>query len=122
MRTILVVLMATGLGTAAHAEGDPAQGERVFTRCVACHSVELGQNRIGPSLHGVIDNPAGSVEGFNYSAAMENSELVWDDQTMDEYLRDPRGTVPGTTMAFAGLRNDEEIKNVIAYLRQFEEE
>jgi cytochrome c len=122
MRTMLALLVATGTGAVAHAEGDPGQGERVFARCVACHTVEPDQNRVGPSLHGIMDSPAASVEGFNYSQAMEESGLVWDDETMAEYLRDPRGTVPGTTMAFAGLRNDEEVADVIAYLRQFSDE
>jgi cytochrome c len=91
MKTKLALLIAAGFVATAHAEGDPAQGERVFTRCVACHSLEPGQNRVGPSLHAIMDNPSASVEGFNYSAAMQAADLVWDDETMHEYLRDPRG-------------------------------
>jgi cytochrome c len=122
MRTVLSLLFVMGLNGIAHAEGDADRGEQVFTRCVACHSVEPGQNRVGPSLHDIMDQPAANVEGFNYSPALEEAGLVWDDETMAEYLRDPRGTVPGTRMAFAGLRNDEEIADVIAYLRQFSED
>jgi cytochrome c len=122
MKTRLVLLIAAGFVSTAHAEGDPAQGERVFNRCVACHSVEAGQNRVGPSLHGVIDNPSASVEGFNYSPAMREADLVWDDETLHAFLRDPRATVPGTSMAFAGLRDDQQVADLIAFLRQMEDD
>lgn len=122
MKTKLALLIAAGFVATAHAEGDPGQGERVFTRCVACHSLEPGQNRVGPSLHAIMDNPSASVEGFNYSAAMQAADLVWDDETMHEYLRNPRATVPGTTMAFAGLRDEQQVADLIAFLRQMEDD
>jgi cytochrome c len=97
---------------------DPAAGQAVFARCKICHSVEAGHNGVGPSLHGVFGRKAGSVEGFDYSAAMKNSGIVWDDETLTKYLRDPRGAIPGNKMAFPGIKNDEEMANLLAYLHQ----
>ena len=122
MKTRLVLLIAAGFAATAHAEGDPSQGERVFNRCVACHSLEPGQNRVGPSLYGVIDNPSASAEGFNYSPAMQGANLVWDDETLHAFLRDPKATVPNTSMAFAGLRDDQQVADLIAFLRQMEDD
>ncbi len=98
------------------AAGDPANGQKVFRQCQACHVVDQEQNRVGPHLVGIIGRPAGSVEGFKYSDAMANSGIVWDQTTIAEYLADPRGYVGGNRMAFAGLRKPEDIADVIAYL------
>lgn len=101
---------------------DAAMGEKVFAKCKACHVSDTDQNKIGPSLKGVIGRPAGSREGFKYSAAMADAGkggMVWDDGTLSPYLRDPKGVVKGTKMAFAGLKTDKEIADVIAYLKQF---
>ncbi len=107
-----VVLMA---GT-ARADGDPALGKTQFTKCAACHSAKEGENKIGPSLHGVVGRPSHSIEGFNYSDAMKNYNVTWDPATLDHYLADPRGVVPGTKMIFVGLKKDDERANLIAYL------
>ncbi|MDQ2632493.1 MAG: cytochrome c family protein [Pseudomonadota bacterium] len=101
---------------------DAAAGEKVFAKCKACHVADEDKNKIGPSLMGVIGKTAGTHEGYKYSKAMiEAGEggLVWDDENLSAYLRDPKGLVKGTKMAFAGLKKDEEIANVIAYLKQF---
>lgn len=96
---------------------DAADGERQFrARCGACHSVEAGQNRVGPHLSGLIGRAAGSVEGARYSAALQESGIVWDPARLDEYLANPKRTVPGTTMP-VGLTNDAQRANVIEYLR-----
>ena len=100
----------------ARADGDPALGKTVFNKCAACHSVKQGENKIGPSLHGVVGRPSHSIEGFNYSEAMKNYNVTWDAPTLDHYLADPRGVVPGTKMIFVGLKKDDERANVIAYL------
>jgi cytochrome c len=111
------VAMIGLMAGAAAAEGDPAAGERVFRQCQACHVVDAEQNRVGPHLVGIFGREAGAVDGFNYSPAMANSGIVWDDDTIGEYLADPRGYIPGNRMAFAGLRNPEQIADVIAYMR-----
>ena len=107
--------MALAAGT-ARAEGDPALGKTQFNKCAACHSIKAGENKIGPSLHGIVGRPAHSVEGFSYSEPMKNYNVTWDPATLDHYLADPRGTVPGTKMIFVGLKKEDERTNLIAYL------
>lgn len=119
-RFSLVTLMAgvVLLGShAAMAEGDSAKGEKIFKKCAACHSVEAGKNKVGPSLHGVVGRPAGSVEGFKYSDAMKESGIVWDEATLDSFLTKPKDVVPKTRMAFPGLKDEEDRQDVIAYLK-----
>ncbi|HLO79300.1 MAG TPA: cytochrome c family protein [Magnetospirillum sp.] len=98
--------------------GDPAAGEKVFNQCKACHTVQAGQNRVGPSLHGVVGRKAASVEGFAYSPVMKESGLTWTPENLDKYLTDPKALLPGNKMAFPGLKKPEDRANVIAYLAQ----
>jgi cytochrome c len=113
LATMAAVALAAG---AARADGDPALGKTAFGKCAACHSVKEGENKIGPSLHGVVGRPSHSIEGFSYSEPMKNYNVTWDPATLDHYLADPRGVVPGTKMIFVGLKKDDERANVIAYL------
>ena len=99
-----------------HPAGDPALGKTVFVKCAACHSVKAGENKIGPSLAGVVGRPSHSIETFNYSEPIKAYNVTWDPATLDHYLVDPRGVVPGTRMIFVGLKKDEDRANVIAYL------
>ena len=106
----------TMLSTGAVAE-EP--GETLFKKnCTICHTLEAGKNKIGPSLAGVVGRKAGSVPGFAYSAANKNSGDIWDAQTLDTYLADPRKFMPGTKMVFAGLKNPEDRKALIEYLKE----
>ena len=105
------------LPMAAQAQ-DAAKGKQVFAKCQACHSIEAGTNKLGPSLHGVVGRASGSLEGFNYSEAMKNSHLTWDEATLDTYLTNPRKLVPGTKMVFPGLPNEQDRKDVVAYLKE----
>lgn len=101
---------------------DAAQGEKVFLKCKACHVSDTDQNKIGPSLKGLIGRTAGTHEGFKYSAAMMDAGkggMVWDEATLTTYLHDPKGVVKGTKMAFPGLKEDKDVADVIAYLKQF---
>ena len=92
-------------------------GQKVFKQqCGLCHDVAAGKNRVGPSLFGVVGRKSGSVDGFHYSDGNKNSGLTWDQATLDKYLADPRGTVPGTTMTYAGVKNEEQRRDIIAYL------
>jgi cytochrome c len=103
--------------TLASLTGDAAKGEKVFAQCKACHVAEEGVNRVGPSLWGVVGRTAGSIEGFRYSSANKNSGLVWSEEQLFTYLKAPRETIPGTTMAFAGLKKPQDRADVIAYLK-----
>lgn len=112
--------LAFGLVSPAGAQ-DAALGEKVFLKCRACHQVgETAKNGVGPILNGLIGRKAGSVAGYNYSDANKNSGLTWDEATFKEYIKDPKGKMPGTKMAFAGLKNDAEINNLVAYLKTFD--
>ena len=101
-----------------HAQAqDPAAGERVFRACMACHALEEGKNKVGPHLHGLFGREAGSVEGFRYSPAMAESGIVWNEETLKEYLANPRQYIPGNRMVYPGGRNEQDLENLIAYLR-----
>lgn len=100
------------------ATGDAANGQRVFRQCMACHVVEQPQNRVGPSLNGIIGRTAGTVEGFRYSPANADSGVTWTEENLFVYLENPRQFIPGTTMAFIGLRNPQQRADVIAYIRE----
>jgi cytochrome c len=113
----LIDLDITG-ADGAKLKGDTVAGEKVFRQCAACHVVQAGVNRTGPSLHGIIGRKAGSVEGFRYSDANKNSGKTWTQQAMFDYLENPRAAIPNTTMAFAGLKKAEDRANVIAYLKK----
>ena len=104
------------------AAADPAKGEAFARRCVACHTFEKdGGNKIGPLLWNVVNRPVASVPDFRYSQAMvafsEGGAKTWTYEELDPFLTDPRGHVPGTTMAFPGIKNEADRANVIAYLR-----
>lgn len=120
-KTILAALASAVLFAApAHAEGDAANGEKVFAKCKACHEVEKGVNKVGPTLKGVVGRKAASVADYKYSEAMlaKGAEgVVWDEATLTAYLPDPKGFVPKTKMAFAGLKKPEEVADIIAYLK-----
>lgn len=98
--------------------GDVTAGQRIFNQCSACHTLQAGVNRVGPSLHGIIGRKAGSVAGFRYSDANKNSGKTWTEQEMFTYLENPRAAIPGTIMAFPGLRKAEDRVNVIAYIQE----
>jgi cytochrome c len=124
MRSIafLLAISATSL-LVSHAQAqDAAAGEKVFTQCKACHVADKDENRVGPSLMNVIGRTAGTHPNYQYSPAMKEAGqkgLVWSNDTLTQYLKNPRAMVKGTKMAFAGLKNDTDIANVIAYLDQF---
>lgn len=101
---------------AALAGGDPAAGAEIYERCAACHS--LTRDRAGPRHCGLFGRRAGSVADYPYSEAMRRSGLVWNDATLDRFLADPVGVVPGTSMGYAGIGGDQERADLIAYLRR----
>ncbi|WP_235506793.1 c-type cytochrome [Altererythrobacter sp. Root672] len=104
---------ATATTAAAAAPVEPA----AFAQCKACHSVEPGKNGIGPSLAGIWGEKAGAVPGFEFSQPMKDSGLVWNQATLDKYLTDPRGVVPGTKMAFGGVKDAAKRQALIDYIK-----
>jgi cytochrome c len=99
---------------------DPVSGEKVFKRCLACHTVgEDAKAGVGPVLNGLLGRKAGTYPGFKYTEANKNSGIVWDEATLANYLKNPRAAIPGTSMTFLGIKKDEEIEDLIAYLKRF---
>lgn len=106
----------------ARAEGDAEAGKKVFAKCTACHDAKAEKDKVGPHLVGVVGRTAGSLESFQskYSANMKEAGaggLVWDDANLTAYLRNPKEVIPKGKMAFPGLKADEDLANVIAYLK-----
>jgi cytochrome c len=115
-----VVLLLMVTANSAHAQ-DAAAGEKTFAVCKACHQIgETGKNSIGPVLNGVIGRPAGSYPGFSYSDANKKSGLTWDEATFREYISNPKAKIPGTKMIYAGLKDEQKITDLLAYLKQFD--
>lgn len=117
LRQALPILMLV-LAAAPAAAADADKGKAMFNQCKACHSLEAGQNKLGPSLHGLFGRKAGTVEGFRYSKAMTEAGIVWDAAALDAYLADPRGNIPNNRMTFVGLRKPVDRENLIEYLKQ----
>jgi cytochrome c len=119
-RIVLVALfVAAGLGQAG--AQDAAAGEKVFLVCRACHQVgDNAKNAVGPVLNGLFGRKAGFVAGYTYSDANKNSGITWTEEEFTKYIQDPKGVVPGTKMAFAGVKDPQKIKDLIAYLHTFD--
>jgi cytochrome c len=118
MRTAVLCLLLV-LSTPANTAGaaSAASGQAVFNRCKICHTVEPGgRNIVGPNLHGIFGRKAGSLPSFAYSPAMKESGVVWDDDTLTKYLRDPKEFIPGDRMAFPGIKDEEQLADLLAYL------
>jgi cytochrome c len=112
---VLAPLLAPRPGEAA----DIAAGQTEFNKCKICHTVEAGgRGVVGPNLHGIFGRKAATADKFTYSEAMQKSGIVWDDETLTKYLRNPKELVPGGKMAFPGIKDDNQIANLLAYLHQ----
>ncbi|MCA3602022.1 MAG: cytochrome c family protein [Methylobacterium sp.] len=99
---------------------DAEAGKSVFNQCRACHQVgETARNGAGPVLNGLFGRKAGTVTGYNYSEANKNSGIIWDETNFAAYIKDPKVFMPGNKMAYAGLKDDKRIADLIAYLKTF---
>ena len=117
LRATLALLAILWLTGPAQAGGDAVRGEAKFGDCPACHKLEAGVNDVGPSLHGLFGRKAGDLADFRYSPAMKRSGIVWTAETLDQYLADPQGVVPGNRMPYAGMENAADRADLIAYLQ-----
>ncbi len=118
MGLLMIAVAALAASTRAATAQDVAAGEKVFAKCKVCHQVgETAKNFVGPVLNGVVGRPAGSYPGYNYSEANKTSGITWDEATLKVYLKNPKAKLPGTKMVFPGLSSDDDVANVIAYLK-----
>ena len=121
MKPIVLTTLFAMMGIVQASAQDAAAGEKVFLVCKACHQVgDDAKNAVGPSLNGLMGRKAGSVEGYKYSDANKNSGITWDEATFSEYIKDPKAKIPGTKMAFAGIKDPQKVKDLIAYLHTFD--
>ncbi len=121
-KTILTMLaifftyfMLTGFATA---EGDAVKGRRVFNKCKTCHTEQPGRRKIGPHLGCIIGRTSGTIEGFKYSKAMIDAGILWNEDSLKEYLANPRKRVPKAKMTFAGIRNAKQMDDLLAYISE----
>jgi cytochrome c len=120
MKYLVMAAIALAASTAAAFAQDVAAGEQSFKKCLACHSVGPGaKNKVGPELNGLDGRKSGTAEGFNYSEANKAAGITWGEAVFKEYIKDPRGKIPGTKMVFAGIKNEQEVNDLWAYLKQF---
>ncbi len=100
---------------------DAQKGKTIFTVCLVCHAIGPGaQNKIGPELNGLDGRKAGTVPNFDYSDANKNSGIVWNEETFEDYIKNPAAKIPDTKMTFAGVKNEQQVKDLWAYISQFD--
>jgi cytochrome c len=117
---IFAAFALAGTMGAASAQ-DAALGEKVFLKCRACHQIGEGaKDAVGPVLNGVVGRKAGTYPGYSYSDANKNSGITWDEATFREYIKDPRAKIPGTKMIYAGIKDEQRVNDLVAYLKQFD--
>src|SRR3954469_1927202 len=118
----LVVIAASSLASAALAQ-DAAAGKASFNKCLPCHSIGEGaKNKVGPELNGLDGRKSGTAPDYNYSDANKNSGITWNEAEFKVYIKDPKAKIPGTKMAFAGIKNENEINNLWAFISQFDKD
>ena len=121
MKRVVLAALFVAIGFGQANGQDATAGEKVFLVCKVCHQVgNSAKNAVGPVLNGLFGRKAGTVAGYSYSNANKNSGITWDEATFSEYIKDPKAKVPGTKMAFAGLKDEQKIKDLIAYLHTFD--
>ncbi len=125
MKNFLLVLTVVGMlpisfvSFADSGSCDIQAGKAQYNKCVACHTLEPGVHKMGPSLHGLMGRKVGAADGFIFSYAMEQSDFVWTQKSLEKFLTSPMQMVPGTAMPFGGMRNEDQRKALICYMKQF---
>jgi cytochrome c len=118
----LIVFGAMAAASSALAQ-DVAAGKTSFNKCMACHTIGEGaKNKVGPVLNGLDGRKSGTVEGYSYSDANKNSGITWSEAQFKEYIKDPKAKIPGTKMAFAGIKNEKEINDLWAFISQYDKD
>jgi len=118
----LVVIASSSLASAALAQ-DAAAGKTSFNKCLPCHSIGEGaKNKVGPELNGLDGRKSGTAPDYNYSDANKNSGITWNEAQFKEYIKDPKAKIPGTKMTFAGIKNENEVNNLWAYVSSFDKD
>ena len=116
-------VMAVAAATSGALAQDADAGKTSFNKCLACHAIgENAKNKVGPVLNGLDGRKSGTVEGYNYSDANKNSGITWNKETFLEYIREPKAKIPGTKMAFAGIKNENEANALWAYIAGFDKD
>src|SRR5215467_3188338 len=116
-KILIIATTAITISTGTARAQDAQKGQMVFNMCLPCHSIGPGaQNKVGPVLNGLDGRKAGSVPDFSYSDANKNSGIAWNEQSFEEYIKDPRAKVPNTKMIFPGIKNEQETKDLWAYV------
>ena len=110
---MIIIILTVSIANTA----DPIKGQKVFKKCVACHSLQEGKNKMGPTLYNLLGRKAGSVEGYKYSKAMKNSDVVWDEESLDKFLTKPRKFIKKTKMSFRGIKKKSLRDDIISYLK-----
>ena len=120
----LVVIASSAVASAAFADDiDLAAGKSSFNKCMACHAIGEGaKNKVGPELNGLDGRKSGTAEGYSYSDANKNSGITWNEAQFKEYIKDPKAKIPGTKMAFAGIKSENEINNLWAFVSQYDKD
>ncbi|HSZ68209.1 MAG TPA: cytochrome c family protein [Xanthobacteraceae bacterium] len=118
--TAIAAMSIAATATIAAAQ-DVAAGQHSFNKCLPCHAIGPdAENKIGPQLNGLDGRHSGTAPNYSYSDANKNSGIVWGEATFKEYIKDPAAKVPGTKMTFLGIKNEQEINDLWAYVKQFD--
>ena len=120
----LVVIASSAVASAAFADDiDLAAGKSSFNKCLACHAIGEGaKNKVGPQLNGLDGRKSGTAPDYNYSDANKNSGITWNEASFKEYIKDPKAKIPGTKMSFAGIKSENEINDLWAFIAQYDKD
>src|SRR5450755_267488 len=118
-----LVVIASSAATSGALAQDVAAGKTSFNKCLACHAIGDGaKNKVGPQLNGIDGRKSGTAPDYNYSDANKNSGITWDEAQFKEYIKDPKAKIPGTKMAFAGIKNEKEVNDLWAFVSQYDKD